>query len=143
MSYISLRNLGSLNPTPPRYLRFQVGENSQSDNLSQQNIKPMPIDLSEQEKQYRVKANLPGFSREEINISLDEHLLVIEAKKQTKSDEQNRYLQSERYQGSYQRRINLSEQCDLSKISAELSNGVLTIDLPKIAEAPLKKIKID
>ncbi|MFO7895772.1 MAG: Hsp20/alpha crystallin family protein [Candidatus Cloacimonadales bacterium] len=144
MSYIPLNSLGNFFPTQPRFIRYRVNDKAENENLKQRNLKLMPIDLIEREKSYQIKANLPGFSREEINLSLDQQVLVIEAKGTNSEPKQNyQYLQSERYKGNYQRRIALSEQCDLGKISAELSGGVLQISIPKIAEASSQKIEIN
>jgi len=58
----------------------------------QENVKLPAVDLIENEKNYKVNVNLPGFKKDEINISLNDNELLIEAKHQEKKNEKKRFI---------------------------------------------------
>ena len=108
-----------------------------------ENLKLMPIDLIEVDDHYEVKANLPGFDKKEIKISLKDDELIIEANHTEKKEEKKgSYYKIERYSGNYRRAIALSETCDADSIDANYKNGVLTISIPKKEPKPMKEITI-
>jgi len=108
-----------------------------------ENVKSPVIDLIENEKDYEVKANLPGISKKDIKISINDNELVIEAKHTEKKEEtKGSYYRCERYSGNYRRSIALTELCDSEKIDAKFINGVLTLTIPKKEPVPAKEIKI-
>ncbi|MFO7895434.1 MAG: Hsp20/alpha crystallin family protein [Candidatus Cloacimonadales bacterium] len=103
----------------------------------------MAVDLIEQEDKYLVKADLPGFEKQDINISIDKNNLVIEANHNEKKEEKDEsYYRCERYSGNYRRTIALTEKCEADKIKANFVNGVLDIEIPKSEPEPVKKIDI-
>ena len=113
------------------------------DEQADENVRMMAVDLIEQEDKYLVKADLPGFDKQDINISIDKNNLVIEANHSDKKEEKEEsYYRCERYSGNYRRVISLSEKCKAEQVKADFINGVLKIEIPKVEPEPVKKIAI-
>jgi HSP20 family protein len=105
----------------------------------------MAIDMSEDEKAYKISAELPGIDSKDIDVSVTGDMLVLKGeKRQEKEEKDKNYHFSERAYGSFQRAFELPASVDRGKIAADFSKGVLTITLPKTAEAqqPTKKIAV-
>jgi len=103
------------------------------------------IDMSEDDKAYKISAELPGIDPKDIEVSLSGDTLVLKGeKRQEKEEKDKNYHFSERSYGSFQRSFQLPLSIDRDKVAADFSNGVLTISLPKTAEAqkPQKKIEV-
>jgi HSP20 family protein len=103
------------------------------------------IDMSEDEKTYKVSAELPGMDSKDIDVSVTGDTLVLRGeKRQEKEEKDKNYHFSERAYGSFQRAFELPASIDRGKITADFSKGVLTITLPKTVEAqqPTKKIAV-
>jgi HSP20 family protein len=102
------------------------------------------VDVAEHEKQYEITAELPGLSEGDIEVSLANQVLTIKGeKKEEKEDEQKDYHVSERRYGSFRRSFQVPEGVDTGKIEASFKNGVLTLVLPKSAEAQQQEKKIE
>ena len=103
------------------------------------------VDVTEDDKAYTITAELPGLEEKNIDVAVSGDMLTLKGEKRYEKDEQdkNRYM-SERAYGSFQRSFALPDGVDRDKIAADLSKGVLTITLPKTAEAqkPQKKIEV-
>ena len=103
------------------------------------------IDMSEDEKAYKISAELPGIDAKDIDVSVSGDMLVLKGeKRQEKEEKDKNYHFSERAYGSFQRAFELPSSVDRNKVAADFSKGVLTITLPKTAEAqkPAKKIEV-
>ena len=103
------------------------------------------IDMSEDDKAYRISAELPGIDAKDIDVSVSGDMLVLKGeKRQEKEEKDKNYHFSERSYGSFQRAFELPASVDRNKVAADFSKGVLTIALPKVAEAqrPAKKIEV-
>ena len=107
---------------------------------------PTPaIDVSEDEKAYKITAELPGLEAKDLDVSISGDTLTIKGEKQQEKEQKDKnYHVTERAYGSFQRAFALPEGVERNKIAADLSKGVLTLTLPKTAEAqkPTKKIEI-
>jgi HSP20 family protein len=102
------------------------------------------IDMSEDEKAYKISAELPGIDAKDIDVSLSGDMLVLRGeKRQEKEEKDKNYHFSERTYGSFQRAFDLPASVDRNKVSADFSKGVLTITLPKTPEAQKPQKKID
>ena len=101
------------------------------------------VDFAEDEKAYTVTAELPGIEEKDVDVTVSGGMLTIkgEKKKETEEKDKNYYL-SERSYGSFQRSFSLPEGIDQAKIAANFAKGVLTVTLPKNADAR-KPQKID
>ena len=103
------------------------------------------IDMSEDEKAYKITAELPGMDAKDVDVSVTGDMLVLKGeKRQEKEEKDKNYHFSERSFGSFQRSFELPASIDRNKIAADFSKGVLTLTLPKTAEAqtPAKKIDV-
>ena len=94
------------------------------------------IDVINEEKAYRVTAELPGLADKDIEVTKDGDLLTIKGEKKEEREEEDKgYFLSERNFGSFERSLRLPEGIDDAKIEAKFENGVLTVLLPKTPEA--------
>ena len=90
------------------------------------------LDIKEDESAYHVSVELPGMAKEDVNISLKDHNLVIEGEKKQEAREQKYgYSWVERSYGSFQRTIQIPENAKGDQVGARMENGVLEITLPK------------
>ena len=94
--------------------------------------------------EYRIAAEVPGLSADDLDIRLNDNVLTIRGEKsEEKRDDKADYIVSERRYGAFHRAIPLPVGADAEHISAELSNGVLTITMPKSAASKSAERKID
>ena len=101
------------------------------------------IDMTDEEKVYRVTVELPGLTEKDIEITKDGDLLTIRGEKKEEHEEKEKgYFLSERHFGLVERSLRLPEGIDDTKIEAKFANGVLTVILPKTPEAVSKPKKI-
>jgi len=102
------------------------------------------IDIKESENEYTIIADLPGFDKSNINLSIDEGYLTIKANEEKVSDSNGRYMLKERSMRNYSRTFSLPDNALDSKVSAKYTNGTLSITIPKSKEIRknVKQIKI-
>lgn len=102
------------------------------------------VDVTEDEKTYKITAELPGMSEKDIDVAVSGDVLVLKSEKRQErgQNEKNRYL-SERSYGAFQRSFSLPDGVDREKIGAEFSKGVLTPTLPKTADAQKRQKEIE
>jgi HSP20 family protein len=94
------------------------------------------IDLVEKDKEFEVTAELPGIDEKNVEVKVVNGTLTIKGeKKESKEEKEKDYYLSERRYGSFQRSFRLPETVDADKIEAAFAKGVLTVKLPKTAEA--------
>jgi len=95
----------------------------------------MKTDIVENGNSYELKADLPGFAKEDINVDLKDHVLTIsashKANKEEKDQKSGRVLRQERSTANYQRSFRVDEDVKPEDISAKYENGVLTLAIPK------------
>jgi HSP20 family protein len=103
------------------------------------------VDIAESDKAYEITAELPGMDEKNIEVKLANGGLMIKGeKKEEKEEKKKDYYLHERHFGSFDRRFRVPEGVDADKIEAKFNKGVLTVTLPKKAEAqkPEKKIEV-
>ena len=113
--------------------------------LRREETAKMPaIDVSENEGAYLVKAELPGVAREDLNVTINDGILTINAeRKEEKKDEKDgRVIRQERYYGKFVRSLRLGSDIDEERIEAQYENGVLNLSLPKTAEVKPRKVDV-
>lgn len=105
----------------------------------------MRLDVSENDKAYTVKADIPGVKKEDINVQVDGNLVSIRAEarseKETRGDG-DRLLRSERHYGTIERSFTLGQDVDASAVKAKYADGVLSLELPKKGPANGSRIAI-
>lgn len=95
----------------------------------------LPVDIAQTDTEVVVRASLPGYRKEDIDLRIEKGVLSIKATKQSdKEVEDEKFYRRERFMGSVSRRIVLPGMVRNDASSAELANGVLTLRVP-IAEA--------
>jgi small heat shock protein len=111
--------------------------------MAKANATAPAINVIESEKEYKVEVAAPGMTKEDFNIRIDEdNNLVISMEKKVENKEEKkdgRYLRREFSYSKFQQTMILPDNVDKEKIAAQVENGVLTIDLPKLSEEEIKK----
>lgn len=102
------------------------------------------IDIADNREALRVTADLPGFEREAIDVTVQNGVLTISGERRDTEDSQNDadYRVRERRFGRFERSFSLPSGVDPDQIAAEYTNGVLTISLPKTENAKPRRVKI-
>ena len=103
-----------------------------------------PVEVAESEGDVTVKMAVPGVEKDQISISVDDHVLNVrgESKKETEEKKKNYYRQEIRY-GSFARAVRLPAEVDAAKTAADLKNGILRITLPKSQTPKAQTIKVN
>jgi HSP20 family protein len=111
---------------------------------SDEPVRRMKIDVAEQNGEYKVLAELPGVSKDNIKVSIDGDQVSITAESRVERDakEGERLLHTERYFGKVSRAFRLGQEIDSGKASAKYADGVLELTLPKKAGAAAKQLTI-
>jgi HSP20 family protein len=102
------------------------------------------VDVTETDKAYEIAAELPGMDEKNIEVKFADGVLTIKGEKQDEKEEKEKdYYLRERSFGSFQRTFQVPEGVDTDKIEASFKKGLLTITLPKTAEAEKAAKKIE
>jgi HSP20 family molecular chaperone IbpA len=110
------------------------------------------VDIRETGDAYVLEAELPGYDEKDIEVHVDRGVLSIESKKEESAERnvspakedagKERYVIRERRSSSFRRSFRLPENADLETISARFSNGLLCLEIKKLAEAKKRVIQI-
>ncbi|NLP64560.1 Hsp20/alpha crystallin family protein [Paraburkholderia sacchari] len=105
----------------------------------------MKIDVTESDKAYTVKAELPGVNKQDIDVKIDGNVVSIHAKveRNTEQKEGERVIRRERYSGAFARSFSLAGDIDESTASAQYQDGVLSLTLPKKAPTEHKRLQVE
>ena len=104
-----------------------------------------PIDVYETDDRYVIAAELPGLARDQIELALEDARLTIRGQRidrTASSGDVIHFHQVERGHGAFARTFEFGSKIDTEAVSADLTNGVLTITLPKAAPLPARKIEV-
>jgi HSP20 family protein len=125
-----------------RWDPFQGGLFPAAGQMRQQAFVPQ-FDVRETPDSYIFQADLPGIQEKDLDISLTGNRLTISGKRDVENKQQNEnYHLYERSYGSFSRSFTLPDTADVNRANAELKDGVLTVLLPKRAEAQPRKITV-
>lgn len=104
----------------------------------------LKLEVSEEDKAYRVKAEIPGVKKEDIHVTVDGRQVSIsaEVKKETEEKEGGKMIRSERYYGKVARSFTLEQEVDESGAQAKYTDGMLELTLPKKSGTVSKKITV-
>lgn len=102
------------------------------------------VDVTENDKAYTLRAELPGVKKENINVTIDGDTVAVSAEVKAEKDVKNdeRVLRAERYVGKLYRAFTLGQTMDEASATAKFSDGVLELTLPKKAAVQAKRITI-
>jgi HSP20 family protein len=99
------------------------------------------VNILEDEKEYRIELVAPGIDKKDVGINLENEILTISSEKESKNEEhEGKYMRKEFNYTSFSRSFVIPEEVDSEKISAEHTNGILNIHLPK-KEEELKRVQ--
>lgn len=101
------------------------------------------VDISEDEKEYLVKAELPEVKKEDVKLTVQDNVLSITGERKYEKEEKGKkYHRVERAYGRFMRSFTLPEDADGTKVAAEYNDGVLKVHLPKSEKAKPKSIEV-
>jgi len=103
-------------------------------------------DISETEKEYLIRAELPAVKKEDVKVTVDDGMITIEGeRKQQKEDKNEKMHRVESFYGHFTRSFSLPESVDENAIRCDSKDGVLTVHIPKvqITKQQPKQIKVD
>jgi len=102
------------------------------------------VDIYKEGENYILKSELPGMTKDEIDIAIQDNLVTLKgSKKEEKEVKEGEYYHCERRFGSFQRSFELPAPIDKKKVKASYKDGVLEVTLPMEEEAKPRQIKID
>jgi HSP20 family protein len=103
-----------------------------------------PIDVYETSDEYVVTAELPGLTRKQVDLAVEDSRLTIQGRREARpaSGDAVHYHQVERGHGTFRRVFEFAEKIDGDRIVADLTDGVLTITVPKVPPPPPRKIEV-
>ena len=115
---------------------------TQGEEVSNRNWVP-PVDIQETEEGYRLQAELPGLTKEDIDITLENNILRLSGERKFERDvKKESFHRVERTYGTFSRAFTLPQQVNAEGVQAGFENGVLTILVPKAEQAKPRKISI-
>ena len=101
------------------------------------------VDISEDEKEYLIKAELPEVKKEDVKLSVHNDVLSISGERKYEKEEKGKkYHRVERAYGSFTRSFMLPDDADEGKVAAEYKDGILKVHLPKSEKAKPKSIEV-
>jgi HSP20 family protein len=101
------------------------------------------VDITEDDKEYLVKAELPEVKKEEVKVTVEEGVLSIHGERKVEKEEKGRkFHRIERAYGSFERSFTLPDDADATRITSDFKDGVLKVRLPKSPTAKPKAIEV-
>jgi HSP20 family protein len=101
------------------------------------------VDITEDDKEYLIKAELPEVKKEEVKVNVENGVLTISGERKFEKEEKDKkYHRIERAYGSFVRSFSVPDDADDSKVSAQFKDGVLTVHLTKSEKARPKSIEV-
>jgi HSP20 family protein len=101
------------------------------------------VDIVEDDKNYVIKAELPGIKKEEIKVGVQDDVLTISGQRHYEKEEKDKKIHRiERSYGSFMRSFTIPEDSDGEKVSAESKDGILIVHLPKTERVKPKQIEV-
>jgi HSP20 family protein len=103
----------------------------------------LPLDIRQTDEAYVIEASVPGYSPEQVQVTVDKNWLVIHADRNQESETtEGGYVRRERRSASLHRRLALPEEVDVERISASFSNGELAITVPRSARPEPRRVPV-
>jgi HSP20 family protein len=102
-----------------------------------------PVNIQETDQAFKLEVELPGLTKDDIQITLENSVLRLSGERKFEKDVQKEnYHRIERAYGTFTRSFALPTQVETEKVEAKFENGVLTITVPKVEKARPRKIEI-
>lgn len=101
------------------------------------------VDITEDEKEYLIKAQLPEVKKDDMKVSVQDGILTIAGERRSEKEEKNKkFHRVEWAYGSFSRSFTLPEDADADKVAGDFKDGVLKVHVPKSEKAKPKKIEV-
>ena len=102
------------------------------------------MDVTEDDKVYRIKAEVPGVNKEDISVSIDGNAVTIVAETHREKEEKKgeTVIRTERYYGRQSRSFTLAKEIDSERSGAKYENGILELTLPKREGSAARELKV-
>lgn len=101
------------------------------------------VDISEDDKEFVIKAELPDLRREAVSVKVEAGILTISGERKWEQEDRNkRYHRVERAYGSFARSFRIPDETDAEKVVAEFKDGVLVVRLPKDERSRKRSIDV-
>lgn len=118
------------------------GESGTTQGQSRETLLRPPVDIFEDAAGITVRADMPGVSRDHLNIQVDKDTLLVEGHAQLDLPKDMEALHADMRASHYRRSFALSGELDPDKIEASLKDGVLSLRIPKRAEVQPRKVQV-
>ena len=92
----------------------------------------MKIDVKENDHDFEIFVDLPGFKKEDLKLDLTDGYITINANKTLEEEDKKKYIRKERFYGSVSRSFYVGDSVKKEDIKAKFDNGVLTLSIPKV-----------
>lgn len=102
-----------------------------------------PADLYETDEAYHVEMDLPGFTRKDIEVTIEQGMLTISGRREQQTAEDENYHLRERSVGRFSRSFSLPASIEANDVEAHFDEGLLKVSLPKAVEARTRKIEVN
>lgn len=103
-----------------------------------------PVDVIDREKEVIVRAEVPGVSKDELDVTVTDSTLTLRGEyRKEEKEEKGEYYRSETCYGGFSRTLNLPADVDAAKAKAKFENGIVEITLPKVAATKRRSIKVE
>lgn len=103
------------------------------------------INVKESEKDYTVELAAPGLTKDDFNVNIDDdgnlHVKIENKSQKKEEDKKSHYLRREFSYSKYEQTLLLPDDVDKAKIAANVNNGVLTVELPKVEQTVVKNAR--
>ena len=101
------------------------------------------VDIKEEDKQYLIKADIPGVKADDIEVNMENGVLTIKGERESETKEEGEnFKRVERSHGVFYRRFTMPDNANADKISAKSTDGVLEITIPKKESSQPRKITV-
>lgn len=125
-----------------KYGKLKTGNSEDSGQFEIGDWNPV-VDISENKDEFLVKAEIPGVSKENVSIQVDDRVLTVKGEKKLEYETDNdKTHRSECLYGSFIRSFTLPKDVEEENIRADYKNGVLTLTIPKSEKAKPKQIEV-
>ncbi len=102
------------------------------------------VDIIEEKERFVLRADLPGVRPEDVELSMDAAVLTVAGVRHAEErGEDTRLQRTERSSGRFSRRFTLPESTDTGKVAAKISNGLLEVSIPKLAQTQPHRITVE
>jgi len=120
-----------------RWPRFATGDGEKETEWAPR------VDISDTEKEYVIRADLPAVKREDVKVMIKDDLLTIEGeRKYDKEETGERFMRRESFRGMFARTLMLPDNADRNAVRAECKDGVLTVHVGKTKSAVAKPVEV-